>query len=75
MPCSNVIARLLLKDKKARVIHTCLFTIRLKYNIEKKLIERQELTLGLDTGSGVIGSAVVSPSNGKVLYRSDYPQK
>ena len=67
MPCSNVIARLLLKDKKAKVIRKCPFTIRMQYEIQQPKI--QPLTLGIDTGSSVIGSAIVSKS--KLVYRSE----
>jgi len=67
MPCSNVIARLLLKDNKAKVVRKCPFTIRIQYEIQQPKL--QSLTLGIDIGSSVIGSAVVSKS--KVIYRSE----
>lgn len=68
MPCANVIARLLLKDQRAKVIHIVPFTIQLLYT--PQTIKTQPLTLGIDTGSGTIGSAVVDSKN-KVLYRSE----
>ena len=49
MPCTNVIARLLLKQGKAKVKRREPFTIKLIY---KTTNYTQELTLGVDTGSG-----------------------
>ena len=68
MPCVNVIARLLLKDHKAKVVHIMPFTIRLLY--VPQTVKTQPLTLGIDTGSGTIGSAVVNSKN-NVIYRSE----
>jgi hypothetical protein len=68
MPCRNVIARLLLKDRKARVKKTYPFTIKLLNQAENSYT--QELTLGIDTGSSKVGSAVVDQS-GNVLYISE----
>jgi hypothetical protein len=68
MPCSCVIARLLLKQKKATLVRRTPFTIRLHTQPEK--IYTQPLTLGIDTGSAMIGSAV-SDENGKVCYLSE----
>ena len=67
MPCTNVIARLLLKQGKAKVKRKTPFTIKLTYETTNYT---QDLTLGLDTGSGKIGSSVV---NGKseVIYLSE----
>lgn len=66
MPCTQVIARLLLKSGKAKCIKKAPFTIKLLY---KTTEYTQETTLGVDTGSSKIGSAVVS--NDKVLYLSE----
>ena len=55
MPCSNVIARLLLKQKKAKCVRKTPFTIKLLYQTTNYI---QDLTLGIDTGSSKIGSAV-----------------
>lgn len=55
MPCSNVIARLLLKQGKAKVKRKEPFTIKLNYETTNYT---QNLTLGVDTGSGTIGTAV-----------------
>ncbi len=68
MPCSCVIARLLLKQGKAKVICTTPFTIKL--HTQPVNPYRQALTLGVDTGSAVIGSAVAD-EKGKVLYLSE----
>ena len=66
MPCKNVIARLLLKDGKAKVIQCEPFTIKLTYETTEYT---QPLTLGIDTGSGTLGAAVVD-NNGNVVYAS-----
>ncbi len=68
MPCTPVIARLLLKDGKAKVIRRTPFTIKLLAQAAKSYT--QPLTLGVDTGSSVIGSAVAD-QNGHVLYLSE----
>lgn len=67
MPCVNAIARLLLKQGKAKVKSTTPFTIKLLYQTENNY--SQPLTLGIDTGSSKIGSAVVD-EKGNVLYLS-----
>ena len=56
MPCDNAIARLLLKEGKAKVKRKTPFTIKLTYGTTNYT---QDLTLGIDTGSGKIGSSVV----------------
>ena len=67
MPCSPVIARLLLKQGRAKCIKRSPFTIKLLYEATEYT---QELTLGIDTGSSKIGSAVVNNS-GEVVYVSE----
>lgn len=67
MPCSNAIARLLLKQGKAKVKNREPFTIKLTYETTGYT---QNLTLGVDTGSGTIGTAV-SKDNGDILYMSE----
>lgn len=67
MPCSNAIARLLLKQSKAKVKKRDPFTIKLTYETTNYT---QDLTLGVDTGSGTIGTAV-SKDNGDVVYMSE----
>lgn len=67
MPCSNVIARLLLKEGKAKVKRREPFTIKLTYETTNYT---QDLTLGVDTGSGTIGTAV-SKNNGDIVYMSE----
>lgn len=66
MPCSNAIARLLLKQNKAKVKRKTPFTIKLLYDTTNYT---QNLTLGVDTGSGTIGTAV-SDDNGDIVYMS-----
>lgn len=56
----------LLKDGKAKVVKRCPFTIKLLYDTTSYT---QSLTLGVDTGSGTIGTAV-SDNNGNVVYIS-----
>lgn len=66
MPCENVVARLLLKDKKAKVIKKCPFTIKLTYDSTEYT---QPLTLGVDTGSSKIGTAVCDEKD-NIVYTS-----
>lgn len=58
--------RKLLNSGKAKVVRRCPFTIKLLYDTPNII---QELTLGVDTGSSVIGTAV-STNNGKIVYTS-----
>lgn len=58
--------RRLLRDKKAKVVQRCPFTIRLLYEPETKVV--QDIVLGVDTGSKYVGVACVG--NSKVLYQS-----
>ena len=58
--------RRLLRDKKAKVVRCCPFTIKLLYEPETSVV--QECYCGVDTGSKHIGVAVVG--NDKVLYQS-----
>ena len=57
----------LLKSGKAKVIKKCPFTIKLLYESTN---HTQNLTLGVDTGSGTIGAAV-SKNNGDIIYMSE----
>jgi hypothetical protein len=68
MPCSCAIARLLLTHGKAKVVRRTPFTIKMLSQPETTYT--QSLTLGMDTGSSMIGSAVAD-ENGKVLYLSE----
>lgn len=67
MPCSNPIARLLLKQGRAKVKKCEPFTIKLTYETTNYT---QSLTLGVDTGSGTIGAAV-SNDNSDIVYMSE----
>lgn len=67
MPCANVIARLLLKQGKAKVKKREPFTIKLKYETSNYT---QDLTLGVDTGSGTLGTAVTN-DKGDIVYMSE----
>lgn len=57
----------LLKQGKAKVVRRCPFTIKLLY---ESTAYTQKLTLGVDTGSGTIGTAV-SKDNGNIVYMSE----
>ena len=59
--------RRLLKNKKAKVIKSCPFTIKLLYEPKTSIV--QEAVLGQDTGSKYVGTACVA--NDKVLYQSE----
>ena len=56
----------LLKTGKAKVVKRCPFTIKLLYESTN---HTQNLTLGVDTGSGTIGTAVAD-DNGNIVYMS-----
>ena len=58
--------RRMLRDKKAKVVKRCPFTIRLLYEPETKIV--QEVVLGVDTGSKHVGVACIG--NDKVLYQA-----
>ena len=62
--CGKV--RRLLKDKQAKVVRRCPFTIKLLYEPSTDIV--QECYCGVDTGSKYIGTAVIG--NDKVLYQS-----
>ncbi len=68
MPCVSVIARLLLKDGKAKVVRRTPFTIKLVSPPETEYT--QAVTLGVDTGSSVVGSAAAN-AQGNMLYLSE----
>ena len=59
--------RRLLRDKKAKVVSRCPFTIKLLYEPESLIV--QEVVLGQDTGSKHVGIACIA--NDKVLYQSE----
>ena len=63
--------RRLLRDKKAKVVKRCPFTIKLLYEPETNVV--QECYCGVDTGSKHIGVAVVG--NDKVIYQSQIELK
>lgn len=66
MPCKPVIARLLLKEGKAKCVKKIPFTIKLLVNTTEY---KQEVVAGVDTGSKTIGCAAIT--NGKVVYQSE----
>lgn len=68
MSCSNVIARLLLKQGRAKVKRKTPFTIKL---LQETTNYTQELTLGIDTGSKTIGSAVYNNETKDIIYLSE----
>lgn len=66
MPCKPAIARLLLKEGKAKVKQVRPFTIKLLVDTAEY---KQEVIVGMDTGSKVIGCAAIA--NSKVVYQSE----
>lgn len=64
IPCGNPIARLLLKQGKAKVKKCEPFTVKLTYETTNYT---QKLTLGVDTGSERIGAAVSKESD-DIIY-------
>ncbi len=68
MPCVPAIARLLLKEGKAKVMRRTPFTIKLLVPPTHEYT--QPFTLGVDTGSAVVGSAVADDF-GKIVYLSE----
>lgn len=67
MPTENhAKVRILLKNKKAKVIKRCPFTIQLAYDSTNYT---QDITLGVDSGSKHIGLSATTSS--KVLFESD----
>lgn len=58
--------RRMLRDKKAKVVKSCPFTIRLLYEPKTKIV--QDVVLGVDTGSKHVGVACIG--NDKVLYQA-----
>ena len=67
MPTENhVKVRILLKNKKAKVIKRCPFTIQLAYDSTNYT---QNITLGVDSGSKHIGLSATTKD--KVLFESD----
>ena len=67
MPCKPQKAKKLLKLGKAKVVRCRPFTIKLNYGSSGY---KQELTAGMDTGSQVIGTAVVRES-GQVVFQAE----
>lgn len=72
MPCSQRKARLLLKQKKAKIVSYKPFTIQLTYATGEA---KQEITIGVDQGAKHIGIAVTSQNNvlakGEIILRQD----
>ena len=60
--------RHLLKTRKAKVIRKEPFTIKLLYDSNEFI---QPLTLGVDTGSSTLATAVSTTTNGEILYLSE----
>jgi hypothetical protein len=68
MPCASAVARMLLKQGQAKVTKRVPFTIQLMAAPET--LFTQPITLGVDTGSTVVGTAA-SDENGNILYLSE----
>ena len=72
MPCKPSKARKLLKLKKAKVVKKTPFTIQLIYGTSGY---KQNITLGVDAGSKVIGLSATTPKEvlfeGELILRND----
>ena len=66
MPCEPVVARLLLKEGKAKVKRRTPFTIKLTGDSKEYV---QPVVASMDTGSKIIGCAAAT--NGQVVYQSE----
>ena len=66
MPTTQRKARILLKEKKAKIVKYNPFTIQLNYPTGEN---RQKIDIGIDTGAKNIGVAIVS--NDKILYKAE----
>ena len=66
MPCSQRKARILLKEKKAMVVKRTPFTLKLLYGCSGY---KQEITLGIDAGSKVIGVSATAET--REVYASE----
>ena len=68
MPTHNgAKVRVLLKQKRAKVVSKCPFTIKLLY---ESTSFTQPLTLGVDTGSKYVGSAVINDTTSEIIYEA-----
>ena len=68
MPTRNgAKVRVLLKQKRAKVVSKCPFTIKLLY---ESTTFTQPLTLGIDTGSKYVGGAVINDVTSEIIYES-----
>lgn len=76
MPCKPAKARKLLRDKKAKVVSCCPFTIQLLWDCEEKI---QPVTLGIDKGSHITGFSCVGNGHilmsGEIHHRTDIKGK
>src|SRR6266568_5107066 len=76
MPCKPAKARKLLRERLAKVIGRCPFTIKLLWDCEEHV---QEVTLGIDKGSHVTGFCCVGKGkillSGAISHRLDVKEK
>ena len=76
MPCNPAKARKLLRDKKAKVVNRCPFTIQLLWDCEENI---QPITVGIDKGSHVTGFCAVGNGqiliSGEIHHRADIKEK
>ncbi|MBC8229235.1 HNH endonuclease, partial [bacterium] len=76
MPCKPAKARKLLRDKKAKVVNRCPFTIQLLWDCEENV---QEVTVGIDKGSHITGFSCVANGeiliSGEIHHRTDIKDK
>lgn len=76
MPCKPAKARKLLRDKKAKVVSRCPFTIQLLWNCEENT---QSIRVGIDKGSHITGFCAVGNGqiliSGEIHHRTDIKEK
>ena len=76
MPCKPAKARRLLRDKKAKVVNRCPFTIKLSWDCEENV---QEVTIGIDKGSHITGFSCIGKGeilmSGEIHHRTDIKDK
>ena len=76
MPCKPAKARKLLREKRAKVVNRCPFTIKLEWDCEENV---QEVTVGIDKGSRITGVSCVANGqilmSGEIHHRTDIKEK
>ena len=66
MPTTQRKARILLKEKKAKIVNYNPFTIQLNYSTGEN---KQDVHIGIDTGAKHLGLAITSDD--KIIYKAE----